>query len=286
MRWVENLADQFKEIANKNNKEEIKMSSVVTAQTEIEVTGVQKFLGKEIPVIEGGFGQGQKVMLAKTIAEIHEVELKEINRIINNNLHEFEYGIDILDLKQNGDYKTPLEELGFSNRDMSISKNIYLLSEQGYMALVSLMRTDKAKEIRRKLRREYFAMRKEIKQQTPQFTDDLLIQFICQLPQPQIKKIIDKLSCKLLPPKPVVDVLYDSLKDNLQFLSYDVYSQYVEVDSKVFYDYFEKHGHEPSTALKELHARNLVQADIYGFCTRNSKIVIKMKPSLEFYECD
>lgn len=117
-------------------------------------------------------------------------------------------------------------------------------------------------------------------------TDDLLIQFIYQLPQPQIKKIIDKLSCKLLPPKPVVEVLYDFLKDNLQFLSYNIYNQYVEVDSKVFYDYFEKHGHEPSTALKELHARNLVQADIYGFCINNLKVVIKMKPSLEFYECD
>lgn len=117
-------------------------------------------------------------------------------------------------------------------------------------------------------------------------TDDLLIQFINQLPQSQIKKIINKLSCKLLPPKPVLDVLYDFLKDNLQFLSYNIYSQYVEVDSKVFYDYFEKHGHDPSTALKELHARNLVQADIYGFCINDLKVVIKMKPSLEFYECD
>ena len=128
----------------------------------IDVKGTQEFMGKEIPVIEGGFGEGQKVVLAKTIAEIHETELKEINRLINNNLDEFDFGIDILDL-QNGDCKAPLENLGFSNRDISISKNIYLLSEQGYHALVSLMRTDKAKEIRKQLRREYFAMREVIK---------------------------------------------------------------------------------------------------------------------------
>lgn len=128
----------------------------------IIIKGTQDFMGKEIPVVEGGFGEGQKVILAKTIAKIHEVELKEINRLVNNNIDEFEERIDILDLKNNGDYQAPLQELGFSNRDISISKNIYLLSEQGYMALVMLMRTEKAKEIRKQLRREYFAMREVI----------------------------------------------------------------------------------------------------------------------------
>lgn len=129
---------------------------------ELKVKGTQDFMGKEIPVVEGGFGESQKVILAKTIAKIHEVELKEINRLINNNIDEFEEKIDILDLKNNGDYQAPLHELGFSNRDISISKNIYLLSEQGYMALVMLMRTEKAKEIRKQLRQEYFAMREII----------------------------------------------------------------------------------------------------------------------------
>lgn len=128
----------------------------------IIIKGTQDFMGKEIPVVEGGFGEGQKVILAKTIAKIHEVELKEINRLVNNNIDEFEERIDILDLKNNGDYQAPLQELGFSNRDISISKNIYLLSEQGYIALVMLMRTEKAKEIRKQLRREYFAMREVI----------------------------------------------------------------------------------------------------------------------------
>lgn len=33
-----------------------------------------------------------------------------------------------------------------------------ILSEQGYMALVGLMRTDKAREIRKQFRRNYFSM--------------------------------------------------------------------------------------------------------------------------------
>ncbi len=68
------------------------------------IRGKQEFLGMDIPVIEGGFGEGKKVILAKTVAEIHEVELKEVNRLINNNIEEFEEGIDIIDLKKLGDY--------------------------------------------------------------------------------------------------------------------------------------------------------------------------------------
>ena len=109
-----------------------------------------------IPVIEGGFGEGQKVILAKTVAEIHGVRNNDIQDLINNNINEFEIGIDLLDLCDEN-FKTDAVGLGFitSNRQ----KNCYLLSEQGYMLLVGFMRTEKAKEIRKQLRREYFAMR-------------------------------------------------------------------------------------------------------------------------------
>lgn len=126
----------------------------------ILVKGTQNFLGKEIPVVEGGFGEGKKVVLAKTIAEIHGVELREVNQLINNNIDEFDFGIDILDLKNTKYFNiiTNDLEIKVSNN----TKNFYLLSEQGYHALVSLMRTDKAKAIRKQLRREYFAMREII----------------------------------------------------------------------------------------------------------------------------
>ena len=151
------------------------MSSLAIAQTEIEITGVQEFLGKEIPVIEGGFGEGEKVVLAKTIAEIHGVRLNDIQSLINENIDEFEEGIDILDLKNSTDSIGSLLELGFTKQSIANSKNIYILSEQGYIALVSLMRTEKAKELRKKFRREYFAMRKQIKEQKPACIEDLII---------------------------------------------------------------------------------------------------------------
>ncbi len=124
----------------------------------------QEFMGIQIPVIEGGFGEGQKVMLAKTIAEIHDMDLRKVNELINNNIDEFEQGVDILDLKGNKKFVILAKDSGlYTQNSINASSNIYLLSEQGYMALVGLMRTDKAKEIRRKLRREYFAMKAELK---------------------------------------------------------------------------------------------------------------------------
>lgn len=114
----------------------------------------------QIPVIEGGFGENQKVILAKTIAEIHGMELRKVNELINNNIDEFEKEIDIIDLKSNENFVILSKDNGlFTTNAINASKNIYLLSEQGYMALVGLMRTEKAKEIRKQLRREYFAMR-------------------------------------------------------------------------------------------------------------------------------
>ena len=129
----------------------------------LEIKGTTEFMGMELPNIYGGFGQDKKCILAKDVAEIHKVELKEINRLINNNIEEFEDGIDIIDLNCSDCYSPQfLKELGFTKMQVSKAKNIYLLSEQGYMALVMLMRTDKAKEIRKQLRREYFYLKEEV----------------------------------------------------------------------------------------------------------------------------
>ena len=132
-------------------------------QKELIVKGTQEFLGMNIPVIEGGFGEGQKVILAKTVAKIHGKDLGKVNELINNNIEEFNFGIDILDLKTDSFKESVLQNGLFTKAQWGNSKNIYILSEQGYFALVQLMKTEKAKEIRKQLRREYFKMRETIK---------------------------------------------------------------------------------------------------------------------------
>lgn len=129
---------------------------------ELKVNGTQRFMGIDIPIVEGGFGKDQKVILAKTIAEIHNQPLKKINQLIKDNIEEFEIGVDLLDLKSGYLESTEFLKGIMNKQSISNSTNIYLLSEQGYMLLVGFMKTEKAKEIRKKLRREYFAMRKVI----------------------------------------------------------------------------------------------------------------------------
>ena len=119
---------------------------------EVDINGVT------IKNIEGGFGENQKCLTCKDIAEVHNVRLNDIQDLINNNIDEFENGVDILDLCTE-DFKTDAIGLGLitSNRQ----QHCYLLSEQGYFALTCLMRNDKAKEIRKQLRREYFRLKEE-----------------------------------------------------------------------------------------------------------------------------
>lgn len=129
----------------------------------LEVKGTQEFLGKEIPVIYGGFGSNQKVVLAKTIAEIHGMEVKHVNEDINNYRNRFKDEIDIIDLKSavGSNDREILKGLGFSQNQINASKNIYLLSERGYAKLIKIMDSDLAWDIHDQLMDEYFSMREE-----------------------------------------------------------------------------------------------------------------------------
>lgn len=129
-------------------------------KNEIIVKGTQNFMGIEIPIVEGGFGENKKCILVNTVAEIHSARIDKINEMISNNIDEFETGVDIIDLMANDNSLNLAKGLGFITNNRQ--KHCYLLSEQGYMLLVGFMKTEKAKEIRKNLRREYFAMREVI----------------------------------------------------------------------------------------------------------------------------
>jgi len=129
---------------------------------ELVVKGTTKVCGIDVPNVYGGFGKNQKTMLAKTVAKLHGRELKKINALINNHIEDkyFEEGIDFIDLK-NGLLKVPLNELGFSKRDISISKNIYLLSQQGYTILLKLLESELAMKQYKIVIRDYFKLKEE-----------------------------------------------------------------------------------------------------------------------------
>lgn len=126
------------------------------------VNGKQNFMGKEIPVVLGGFGEGKKCICDKTIAEIHNQAVPEIRRRINDNILRFRENIDFIDIKQGMDESHTFEialELGYTKSAITQAEHIYLLSARGYAKLIKIMDTDIAWEIHDKLIDEYFKLR-------------------------------------------------------------------------------------------------------------------------------
>ena len=130
---------------------------------QIRTSGKQMFMGVEIPIVEGGFGDGRKCVTDKTVSEIHEVPAREIRRLIKDNINRFRNGIDYIDLKGVGVAHTlDLTTLGYAKQSITQAKNIYLLSERGYSKVIKIMDTDKAWEVHDHLIDEYFSMREVI----------------------------------------------------------------------------------------------------------------------------
>ena len=132
----------------------------------ITVQGQMDFMEKEIPVVSGGFGRDRMCILAKTVAEIHGVELKAVNQNISRNEKRFKDGVDVIDLKNSVTLSYPdLEQLGYSKQSIANAKHIYLLSERGYAKLIKIMDTDEAWDIYEELLDSYFHMREEKEEQ-------------------------------------------------------------------------------------------------------------------------
>lgn len=152
---------------------------------EIKVAGRQNFMGWNIPVVLGGFGEGKKCISDKTIAEIHGQPVTEIRRRIGDNIKRFSEDIDFIDMKQHmGESQTFEDEgmgeshtlgflidLGYTRSAITQAEHIYILSERGYAKLIKIMDTDLAWKIHDKLIDEYFALREE-KEQRRRLTEE------------------------------------------------------------------------------------------------------------------
>lgn len=149
---------------------------------EIKVIDKTQIMGHEIQVIEGGFGEGQKVILAKTVAEIHEVaNVNDINKLINKNISRFGKNDLINLLNDQQSFREFAKENGLigSNR----TQDVFLLSERGYIKLVSMMSNDNDKkwQVMDALVEDYFNMRKELKENKNE-KEELLLQLFSNDP--------------------------------------------------------------------------------------------------------
>lgn len=131
----------------------------------LKVLGTKELNGKDVKIIEGGFGNGQKVMLSSDIAKQHKVETREINQLIDRNISRFNKD-DLIDLCTK-DFKITASDLGLISSNNQ--KHCYLLSQRGYTKLVSMMsnNNDKKWEVMDQLINEYFSMRETINAGVP-----------------------------------------------------------------------------------------------------------------------
>lgn len=229
----------------------------------IVIEGKQKFLGIEIPIIAGGFGEGKRCILAKDIAKIHGVQISEINRKIKDNLDEFEEGIDILELLGMENLHTQtLLDLGFTQDSINSTKGkngkIYLLSESGYMTLCMFMRTKIAKEKRQQFKREYFAMREVISSQE-QLRNKLLLQLFSNdevIVANAHKQLIE------LETKPLLEKI-----ETIEPLA-DKYNIYLDVDGLT----------DVATFSKNLGVKGLGRNNMYKFLKDNNYLMNDNSP--------
>lgn len=134
-------------------------------QTPVVLQGTQDFMGKEIPVIVGGFGEDNKVVTDKMVAEIHGMEVRNVRARITDNIRRFKESIDFIDLKKRACEVSTLNlaQFGYSKQAITQAEHIYLLSERGYSKLIKIMDTELAWEIHDKLMDEYFILREVVK---------------------------------------------------------------------------------------------------------------------------
>jgi len=128
------------------------------------VKGNTTVCGIEVPIVYGGFGKDQKVMLAKTVAEIHNIELKVVNQNIKRHIKDgyFEEGIDFIDLKGTEFEVTLSDSKIYTKNALNASKNIYLLSQRGYTLLLKLMDSELAKKQYKEVIDEYFKLKEKV----------------------------------------------------------------------------------------------------------------------------
>lgn len=169
---------------------------------------------QHIPVIEGGFAEGERVLFDITLARYagkDVVDLRTWN--ICPNLPLWEKGIDYIDLKEYAninDYIPLLLDLGYVTQAISKSEHIFIFSERGVAKVMSTLKnTNPAKwQFLNNFVNEYFNMREQL--QNPYTTPYTPSNYLEAL-----KQLVKEVEAKELAQKEAKEakLLAESLKD-------------------------------------------------------------------------
>jgi hypothetical protein len=130
-------------------------------------------------------------MLTKQIADLLGKEVQHVNERINENIKHFEKGVHLLDLKVVGQTDHNLETLktlGYSKMSLSKAKNIYALSEAGFLLYLKFAEGDKAVEVYKDFIEDYFKTKAENKKFKETLNDEL--KYLLEQKQTLIGKVV------------------------------------------------------------------------------------------------
>jgi len=158
---------------------------------ELIIKGTTDFNGHVLPIICGGFGSEEKTMTDKYIAEIHDITARDVRKTINRNKDRFRVGIDYVDLKQMA--PNLLESLGYTNKEIQASVNLFLFSERGYIKLVSGMNNTNTKkwDIMDAFIDSYYNMKEIIYVENPNYDRNQIRRYIKGLDRDQVLPELD-----------------------------------------------------------------------------------------------
>jgi phage antirepressor YoqD-like protein len=110
--------------------------------------------GREFTRLLGGFGEDKPIITTKQISELIGYDNSIVTRTINRNIKHFQEGVDIIDLK--GAMPEWQSEIGYTKNAFNASKNIYGLSEAGFLLYLKFADGDKSVELYKEFIEDYF----------------------------------------------------------------------------------------------------------------------------------
>ena len=120
--------------------------------------------GRKFTRLVGGFGEGKPIIATKQVAELLDTNIKEVNKIIKRNIKDFTEGIDIIDLKNLEVSSNPVDFslLNMNKQSVSNSKNIYILSQSGFLLYLRHAKGEKATNVYKSFIEDYFKTKVEL----------------------------------------------------------------------------------------------------------------------------
>jgi len=116
----------------------------------------------------GGFNENTPILSDLQIGSLLEYKhgVKQVRETINRNIKSFEEGLHYLDLSkrsaENATLKESLLSLGYSKQSLTQAKNIYILSESGFLLYLKFAEGDKAVDIYKDFIEDYFKLRAKV----------------------------------------------------------------------------------------------------------------------------